>query len=298
MSFSVTDIAYFLEVVRHGHVGRAAEAVGVTQPSVSKAIRRLEAHAGVTLLDRGSHGVRLTPQGVLFSEAAQRMATEHHELERTAQELRAHHAGMLRVGLTNGRADTPAVRALAALVAQRPGLRLTLVIDRSDTLQARVEQGELDVAVVPAYPDARFACDALPIGQDPALPAARRDHPLLQRANLALADLAEAGWVMGPRHSAMHGLVRQAFRAQGLPEPRVVVQAEYTSDAVMGLVSSSDLLCMAPTSVLRNWAERVHPLPLGTALQLPRTVTLLARRGNARSALVDALKERLLANSR
>jgi len=60
MTVSLSDLSAFLEVVRCGSVGRAADAMGITQPSVSKAIRRMEQFAGVPLLECGIHGARLT----------------------------------------------------------------------------------------------------------------------------------------------------------------------------------------------------------------------------------------------
>jgi DNA-binding transcriptional LysR family regulator len=72
MLFSPADIAYFLEVVNHGHIGRAAKACCVTQPAISKAVHRLEKSVGVALLERGAHGVRLTAEGQLFLESARK----------------------------------------------------------------------------------------------------------------------------------------------------------------------------------------------------------------------------------
>ncbi|WP_295381642.1 LysR family transcriptional regulator [uncultured Pseudacidovorax sp.] len=63
MTVSLSDLSAFLEVVRCGSVSRAADALGITQPSVSKAIRRMEQFAGVPLLERGIHGARLTADG-------------------------------------------------------------------------------------------------------------------------------------------------------------------------------------------------------------------------------------------
>lgn len=295
MSFSPTDITYFLEVARQGHVGRAAEAVGVTQPAVSKSIRRLEDAVGVALFERGAHGARLTAEGQLFLESARRFDTGHIALMRSASELRAQHAGLLRVGLTNAAGDGPAVRVLSDMVRHRPGLRLTMVIGKSDALNQAVEKAELDVAVVPSYPGISFSCDQLALSEDTVRVAARVDHPLARRAALTLSDLTDCAWAMPSRRSAARRLVMQIFERAGAPEPRVTLEADYMSEAAMGVIASTDLVGLVPASVMRTWGGRVEALPL-PMLELRRTLVLLTRPQATWSPLMTAFRDLLLAD--
>jgi DNA-binding transcriptional LysR family regulator len=292
MSFSPTDIAYFLEVARLGHVGRAAQSVGVTQPAVSKSIRRLEQAVGVPLFERGAHGVLLTGDGHLFLESARRFDAQHTEMQLAASDLRAQHGGLLRVGLTQPTADSAVVRVLAEMVRRRPGLRLTLTIGKSDALSDAVQRGELDLAVAPAYPGLAFGCAQLELGEDRVRVAARASHPLASRDGLALKNLADYSWVMPSRGSASRRLVSQMFEQTGLPSPRVTMEADYMSDAVLGLIAGTDLLVVAPASVLRHWFGRVNALPL-PELDLRRTVVLLSRPGVTWSPLMLAFRELL-----
>lgn len=295
MSFSPADIAYFLEVARQGHVGRAAETTGVTQPAVSKAIRRLEDAVGVALFERGAHGARLTAEGRLFLESARRFDTEFAELARSASELRAQHAGLLRVGLTHAVSDGPAVRVLSQMVRQRPGLRLKVVIGKSDAINEAVEKAELDVAVVPSYAGISFSCKQLAISEDTLRVAARSGDPLARRATLALADLADCAWAMPSRQSAARRLVAQIFEQAGMPVPRVTLEVDSMSEAAMGLIASTDLVGLVPAAAMRAWQGRVEALPL-PMLELRRTLVLLARPRAAWSPLMTAFRDLLLAD--
>jgi DNA-binding transcriptional LysR family regulator len=294
MSFSPADIVYFLEVVRHGHVGRAADAAGVTQPAVSKAIRRLAQAVGVTLFERGAHGARLTGEGLLFLESARRFDIEHAALTNAASELRARHAGLLRVGLTNAASDGPAVQALAEMMRHRPGLRLTLVIGRSDALDEAVRNAELDLAVVPSYPGIVLGCDALAVGEDTTRVAVRSDHPLTRRSALTLADLVDHAWAMPSRRSAARRLVTQIFEQADLPAPRVALETDYMSEAAMGLIAGTDLLGLVPAAVLRGWRGDVEALAL-PMLEVRRTLVLLTRPQTRWSPLMTAFRDLLLA---
>ena len=276
MNFSPTDIAYFLAVVEQGHVGRAAQTMGVSQPAVSKAIRRLESSVGVTLFERGAHGVRPTTDGRLFLESARRFDSVHAQMVRSAEELRAHNAGLLRIGLTNPNGDSDPILVLAEMVRRRPGMRLVLTIGKSDRLNAAVECGELDAAIVPSYPGISFSCSQTVVHTDKVQVAARAGHPLFGSKDIDLRDLGEHFWAMPSRDSASRTLLERLFKQAGVATPRVAVEAEYMSEAVMGILSHTDLLAMVPASVLRGWFGRVNPLPL-RALEVQRMLVLLTR---------------------
>jgi len=294
MAFTLSDIGYFLEVARQQHFGRASRELGISQPAVTKAIRRLEADAGVALFERGAGGARLTAEGELFLESARRLHAQHAELDHLAGDLRAQHAGLLRVGVTNPEARSRVVAVLTELVRQRPGLRLSLRIDTSDRLNDAVERGDLDTALAPAYPGHDFSCQQLVVGEDEVRVAARADHPLAGRRTLTLPDLAPYGWVMPSRESASRRLLTQIFSASGAPPPQVVVEAEYMSAVVLGLLAGSDLLAAVPVSVLHDWVGRVQALPL-PMLAFKRTLVMLTRPAAPQTPLLDAFRTTLLA---
>jgi DNA-binding transcriptional LysR family regulator len=168
-----------------------------------------------------------------------------------------------------------------------------MVLSRSDALDMAVEKGELDAAVVPAYPGLALHSNQLELGEDRVRVAARADHPLSKIANLSLDHLADYFWVMPSRQSASRRLITQIFERAGAPTPRVTMEADYVSEAVMGLVSGTDLLAAVPASVLRGWFGRVNPLPL-PMLEVQRSLVLLTRSNTAWSPLTTALRDLLL----
>jgi len=294
MNLSITDVQYFLAVVRHGHFGRAATECGVTQPAITKGLRRLEDSVGVPLFERGAHGARLTSEGYLFLESARRYQLEHEVLERTALELRAHYAGLLRLGLTNPAGNSPPVRALAELIRRRPGVRVRLTLGKSDVLNSAVEAGELDMAVVPSYPGTPFSCEQLTFGDDHSRVAARVGHPIFQVATPTLASLAPYAWATASTQSVARKLIVGEFTRAGLPPPQVAVEAEYTSEALMGLLAATDLVALVPTAALKNWAGRVEVVNV-RELAVSRDLVLLTRPGAHWSPLMHDLRELLVA---
>ena len=70
------DLGYVLAVEEHGGVGKAAEALGMSQPALTKAIQRVEAQAGLVLFQRTANGVAPTQAGSLFLARARRIAPQ------------------------------------------------------------------------------------------------------------------------------------------------------------------------------------------------------------------------------
>lgn len=295
MGFAYTDLLCFQAVVEHRHIGRAAAALQLGQPAVSKTIRRLEDAVGTPLFQRGAHGVLLNGSGQLFLESARKLLAQHEDTLRVARDLQAQQAGLLRLGLTLATSESRAAAAVAELIRTRPGMRVLLEIGKSDDLERALLQGRLDLAVVPSYPGQVTACTQTVIGSDELVVAARPRHPLFLQArragtDLRLADLQPYGWSLPSRGSAARKLVEQAFADRGLGPPTVVLEIEHNTDAAIDIVGSGDLLCFVPAHVLHRRPDRLHALPL-TDLRTRRNWMLISRPQAIWSPLMAALRD-------
>lgn len=295
MNISPGDIDTFLEVVRAHSVSRAAQNLGVGQPAVSKAIARLEGQIGVVLFQRGVQGSRLTNDGQLFVEAARRFHQKHFEMLRLATDLRARNSGLLRVGITSPSAEGLEVRAISELVRRRPGMRLQLRVDKSDSLNAAVEDGDLDLAVVPCYPGQAWSCTQLDLSKDHIRVAVRAGHALCRAESLSLSNLEPYKWVMASRQSAATQALLRIFERSGAPQPQVAVEVDYMSEAAMGILCSTDLISLIPGSVLTGWLGRVMPLAI-PQLDIGRNKVLLSRPQADWSPLMNDLRDLMLSH--
>jgi len=293
MDFSHGDIAAFIEIVRSGSVTRAAQNIGLTQPSVSKALRRLEDAVGLPLIERGMRGARLTTEGQLFLESAKRFESRHFELVRMASELRSRHSGLLRVGVTSPAGDSILVQSISELIRRRPGMRLQLRIGKSDELNAAVEDGFLDLAVVPSYPEQSWSCAQLALSVEDVHIAVRSNHPLVKLSAATLQDLAPYGWVMPSAQSAGAQFLHHVFERHGVSAPKMVLETEYVSEAVMGTIAQTDLLAMVPSAMLRSWTGTIVPLAI-PQIRIQRAQVLLSRPQATWSPLMCAMRDMLL----
>ena len=190
-------------VHRHGSLRRAAEALGLTQPTLSKTLARLEDELGVTLFYRSATGAKATPIGQYISERAALMIDEAERLKHEVKLLSEGEAGTVRIGVG------PALRhAFLPDFAERvtrnhPNLRLELISDRRPHLMAGLRSGQFDLIVVTE--GAGFdgtdwvLTDVL---TDTLIAVAAPDHPLVKQAAISPDDFARYPSISQPQESA------------------------------------------------------------------------------------------------
>ncbi|MBY4598140.1 LysR family transcriptional regulator [Ottowia caeni] len=295
MSLSIRDVEYVLAIASAGQISAAAASLGVTQPALSKAVQRVEETLGVSIFERAARGVVLTSTGLRVLEQLQALQSAYTDTVHLVDELRANSAGLLRVGVTDNSAKNQIVPALSSLIAQRPGLRVKLSIDRSDGLAAQVARGDLDLALVPIYEGQVVEAKQTKILIDVMVPLVRASHPLAGRPSLSVRDLLPFGWLMSAPHSAAHTALTAALAREGFSPPNVVMEVPYSSELNLAILSQTDLVTMAPRSVLSS-SGGTGFVELGIpALRMPRTVVLLSRLEGFWSPLMEAIRERLMA---
>lgn len=296
MNLSLRDIEYFLAAVEHGNLERAASACGVSQPALSKSLRRLEADTGLSLMQRAGRGLGLTSEGVVFLEHANKLWAEYRDAVRHAMELRVGEAGLLRVGATGATVDSVVMPALARLLPRRPALRIQLAQGLSDDLNGQVESGRLDLAVTPIYADGPATLRQEIMFEDALCVAAGRGHPLAARTRLALRDLSGQRWILPRPTSVARRLLDARFAEAGLAVPPAALEVEHFSAGSLRLLGGSDMLAVLPASALAASPE-VVALPVTLTPPLRRSIALISRRGTTWSPLMTEFREAVLARA-
>ncbi|TQM11607.1 LysR family transcriptional regulator [Pseudonocardia kunmingensis] len=154
----LVDLQAFLAVVEHNGFRRAAEALFVSQPVVTRRIGRLEQELGVALLERGAWGVRLTGHGEALVDGARRVLD-------MADEVRAATVGASPASIRLGCSATAAGSYLAAFLSdwipRHPSTRVTMIEDGAHRMRRRLEAAECDAAIIAAPVPPTF--ESLPI---------------------------------------------------------------------------------------------------------------------------------------
>ncbi len=216
-------IRYFVAVADAGTITRAAEALHLSQPSLSTAMKTLESQLGVPLLERTGRNVTLTPAGELLALRGRELLAAADELADAVRDRGSGGATRLRVGVTPTARFGVTPRLLAACTAAMPAVMLYTSEDTTGALLRDVARGRLDLAVTFCAEDAPEGVTLTPLHDEPAvvhLPAA---HPLAARREVGLEDLAEETILVasGADSRGFSGRVLRAFAAVGL-QPRTL----------------------------------------------------------------------------
>src|ERR1700744_1991929 len=185
MDLDLRLVGYFVAVAEHRHFGRAATALRIAQPSLSRQIRRLEQQLSVRLLDRTPQGTRLTDAGEVFLPRAKALLRS--AMQARAQARAAAQPSRIIIGYTTGMIITPAVRELRRENPDADVQVMHLVWDqaRHALLDHRVD------AVVTRLP---FPTDQLHVTvlyDEPRVLAIPIDHRLAGRESVTLDDIAD-----------------------------------------------------------------------------------------------------------
>ncbi|WBB99233.1 MULTISPECIES: LysR family transcriptional regulator [unclassified Solwaraspora] len=196
------QLEYFVAVAEERHFTRAAERMHVAQSGLSASIRSLERELGASLFVRNTRSVELTNEGrALLSEARHALSNVAAAKDAVAA-VRGLLRGRLAVGTLQclGAVDLPAV--LARFHAAHPGVEIRLRQGGSADLVERVRTGDLDLAFVSMPASSPTGVTLAPIRTEPMVLACGPDHPLRERAEVDLGELAgetfvdfSPGWI-------------------------------------------------------------------------------------------------------
>lgn len=244
------QLRYFIAVAERLHFGRAAAALHISQPPLSRAIRALEARLGVALFVRTRRRVELTAEGARLLEEARRTLGQ---LERATLELRALAAGeqgRLRIGFVSLADYGVLPGLLRAFKAAQPAVRLALREMLSPEQATALMAGELDFGLLLPPVAGAEALEHVVVQRErfvAALPATHRLSRL--RGALSVADLEGEPFVMVPREIApglydiVAGLAARAGIAFNVAQEAIQMQT------VVSLVSSGLGAAIVPGSI-------------------------------------------------
>jgi DNA-binding transcriptional LysR family regulator len=246
------QLRYFVEVAERLHFGRAAAALHISQPPLSRAVRALEEQLGAPLLARSKRRVELTPEGARFYEEAKRLLGQ---LERAAREvgaMAAGESGRLRLGFVSLADYGVLPGLLKGFKAARPGVSLALREMLSPEQAAALAAGELDFGLLlpPVVHPASGEFEHLVVQSEKFVAALPSRHAAARGGKrIAIRDLAAEPFVMAPREIApgLYDIVAGLAARAGFA-PRVAQEA-IQMQTVVSLVSSGLGVAIVPASI-------------------------------------------------
>ena len=282
---NLRDLRYLLAVAEHEHFGRAAKACGVSQPTLSVQIRKLEEQMGVALFERTSKTAAPTAACQQLIGHARAAVTSAEAIIATARNLRDPLSGRFRLGIIPTLAPYLLPLVFAPLREALPALELEPWEDQTTALLERLRAHELDAALLATEVDGQDLMSQ-PLFAEPFLAALPPDHPLAGRSVIAETDLARDILVLADGHCLRDQTMEAcgndaalggALRASSLSTLLNMVAAGYGTTLIPGLAAGA---AQDAGIVLRPLAARAG-----------RTVRIVWRTHFPRRPAVEAVGE-------
>lgn len=227
----IDKLEMFIALARERHFGRAAAAHGVTQPTLSAAIRQLEGELGVQLVARGARFQGLTPEGERVLIWARRLVADSRQLRAEMRARRTGLSGHLRLGVIP--TALPMVPALVTPFLDRhPNLRLQVLSRTSVELLAEMEGLQLDAGITYLDNEPLGRVVQVPLYQESYRLLLRTDHPRARAEGLRWADLSSFRLCLLTRT-----MQNRRILDQRLAEAGVTLDPQLESNSVLTLIA-------------------------------------------------------------
>lgn len=271
-------LQYLLAIAEHGSYTRAAEALHVSQPTLSQQIKQLEASLGVLLVNRSGRTIRLTDAGEIYLRHARRAWGELDAGTRAISEVQDLSRGSLRLGWTPI-TDYLTCSLLVSYNNLYPGIRLSTFEMPQDDVEAAVAEDNIDVGIVfsKPLPTAQLLNNIkteMLFREDLCL-AVADDHPRAeQRQPVCAREIEQVSLILLNTDFVMRNHIDLYFHEFGIV-PYIAMETDSLS-VIINMVQSGQLATVLPHSIVRSQCG-IHSIPISPQLP-PKAITMICRK--------------------
>ncbi len=248
------------------NIHRAADELHMTQPAASKQIKDLEEMLDVKLFERLPRGMEPTIYGETMIRHARMALTSLALAHDDIVTLKAGLTGQVEVGVIMTPAMALLPRAIARVKEEAPLLRIGVQLETSNLLLDKLQHGTLDFMIGRIF-DTGDTSGLIyeELTEEPACAVVRPGHPLLERKDLSLQDIAPLPWIVPPHGSILRYRFDMMFRRAGLEPPANVVDTTAML-MITALLQQTDSLHVMPIEVAQYYASlnvmRILPIEI------------------------------------
>ncbi|BAU26328.1 DNA-binding transcriptional LysR family regulator [Aneurinibacillus soli] len=256
----IRHLQYFLKVAQLKSFTKAAQALYITQPTISKMIKSIEEELGVVLFNRLGKQVELTDAGQVMFIQAQDIVHSFQNLSFELDDLMNIKKGNIRIGLPPMIGSSFFPKVLGKFREQYPDVTIQLVEDGAKKVEADVENGGLDIGVV-LSPTNEELFHSFSLVKEKLMLLVHPSHSLANREMVCLPELAQESFVFFREDFALHDRIIAECVQAGF-QPHVTYESSQW-DFISEMVAANLGIAFLPEPICRELdAERIRVLPL------------------------------------
>ena len=282
----IQSIKAFITVSETGSFSRAAEALFLTQPAISKRIQALEHTLGITLFDRIGKSVRLTEAGHALLPSCRRILDEIAESQRIISNLRQSTSGILSLATSHhiGLHRLPPV--LREFASSYPDVELKLSFMDSEQACRQIINGTIEVAIITLPDEGNDRLELKPVWNDPLCIAVSRHHALASETSCTIKRLLKYAAILPSRGTYTRQLIDDAL---GLDAPVNTLLETHYLETIKAMVKTGLGWSMLPQSMLDESLTALDIKHVRTTRQLGTVVHSMRTKSNAANAMINLL---------
>jgi len=293
MALNLHHLRIFSRVAELGGFSRAAEAMHLSQPAVSKSVRELERQLQVTLFDRSAGAPRLTDAGAALLARSRELFAVERSAEEELRRLRGLEGGVLRIGASTTIATYLLPGYLARFRAAHPDVVLRIATANTRDIASALVERRVEVALVEGpVDDPRLSVIAW--RSDELVLIAPPSHALAKKRRVTPADLATAPFIGRERGSGTRRVAEAALASEGITL-RIALRLSST-EAIMRAVAAGLGVAIVSRAAIADQVALGHVVVLRLrGLEFPRALSELRLAGGAQSPAAAAFRVMLRA---
>lgn len=264
------DIQIFAAIADYSSLRAAAESLGMSQPALTKTVRRLETELNVRLLERRARGVLLTEFGNVLRKHAMLFDQLKGDLLKEVADMKSGQSGTLRVGATPAVVETILIPALQTFYSSYNSARFAVRANLSQSLLNDLKDGHFDLVIALGLSDAHHDLSWHHLWDQHTYIVARSGHRLLKEP-FTLKALGNEKWLLSHAEVNHRHRIKSLFADIGIDvSPLVFAETDNSPSALTALVRNTDLLTILTDDTIestlgKGLSRLPKPAPVWTA---------------------------------
>jgi LysR family nitrogen assimilation transcriptional regulator len=267
------QLRYFVAIVDHGSLSRAARVLHIVQPALSQQLQLLEDELGASLMHRSAQGMQATDAGKIFYEHAQAILKQVHDARSAVAQSTDKPSGTVALGIPQSASGALAFPLLAALREKYPDIVFQLTEELTGHLTEQLRCGRLNFAIL--FDDGQLGgFNSKPLAEEDMMYITRADSRFAgKRKSISLAKALQSPLILPSLQHGVRPRIESKVRQAGLQMGEVI---DITSIAILKSAIMADMgATILPVSPFLAEIERgeMRALPI-SGVSLSRTVVL------------------------
>jgi DNA-binding transcriptional LysR family regulator len=287
MHVTFRQLRVFAEVARQGSMQRAAEALHLTPPAVSMAIKDIESQVGLPLFDRAGRQLSLSTAGEYFVVYAQRLLATLKEAEDAMARFTGVESGVLTIGMVSS-AKYFLPQLLAQFHAEHPAVEVRLRLGNREELVTLMQNNEVDISVMGRAPK-EWPNRAEPFAMHPHVLVTAPNHPFAQAEGVPAAALAREGFIVREPGSGTRAALEEYLASYRL-QPMFIMEIPSDEAIKQAVMAGLGVSLVSLHTIGLEWRSGLIAAPHVEGLPLMRRWHLVNAAAKTLSPAAEAFR--------